>query len=641
MTFCKKIAVTALLLLVILSLFSCAGNETHTLNFIDNQTVYHTAEVSRKAPLEMPKEPINTGYTFEGWYFDKDEWTLPLTVEYLDENPLTEDTSVYAKWTPKEYTVTFAADGRTVDTQTYTVENRDLGSIPEVPKKEGFFAYWEDFELSLGDVTVNAIYKDKATVKIKFTMNGALNVTGRIRQTVYPSDPSISNVIVSAKTGYKYLYYEVNGEKFTSSTISLDNVTRDTEIIVYADYFTDELPVINIDTDGASITSKTDYVNMTFTMTKSESDLSEVTGGIRLRGNSTSGFPKKPYRIKFDKKQSLFGLDAAKSWVLLAEYLDPSALNNYTALTLANEMPGMKFNATPHKVNLYLNGEYQGLYTLCEQIQENDGRVGIEMDAITPEMTKITDYNFLICMDRSVTGDEDAIEGETYFTIPIPEYNNKQDEQRIMFIEVKYPEKEDFPSEEQFYDFMSQLEAYMVGMLNTLASENAEAIKKTVNVNSLIDYLIIDQIMNEDDHTFKSFYMYYTNTSDNPEENGKLSFGPVWDYDYSMGVPWQGYPNQHFKMSDRVYYSNIFFTSIINVPEFYETVKERYKTYAVPALEKYIEEYSSLVSSMRESVALNQKLWYDDIDPNLSKRNQFFVEQCLEHRLALLKELWE
>ena len=630
------LAITSILCLS-LFLFSCGKEETYKLSFLDGEATYHTAEISAKETIELPETPAKEGYSFDGWFFDKDVWITPLTADTV----LDGDASVYAKWSFTEYKVSFVADGNTVETLTYTIEDTSLSGIPEVPKKEGYFASWEDFELTGSDVTVNAVYKNKAVVTIRSNIDGAVSFGGKTEQKISPLDPSISKVTITPCMGYTYLYYEINGERFESDEITWDNVTGDTEIIVYSEYATYELPIISISTNGAAIESKIDYVDMTFTMTNSESDLEEVTGGIRLRGNSTRGYPKKPYRIKFDKKQSLFGLDKAKSWVLLAEYLDPSGLNNYTAFSLANEMPGMGFNPTPHKVNLYLNGEYQGLYTLCEQIQENEGRVGIELDEITPEMKEITDYNFLICMDRSVTEDEDSAYGENYFIIDIPYYNNKQDGQYEMYVEVKYPEKENFQTEEQFYTFMAQLENYMEGILNTLASEDPEAIKKDINVNSLIDFLIIDQIMNEDDHTFKSFYMYYTNTSDDPEENGKLSFGPVWDYDYSMGVPWQGRPNQHYKMSDRVYYSNIFFRSMVNVPEFYELVKERYKEYAMPALEEYIENYSTLVGSMRESVELNQQRWYSDIDPQLSKKNQFFVIQCLEYRLKLLKQLWE
>ena len=88
------------------------------------------------------------------------------------------------------------------------------------------------------------------------------------------------------------------------------------------------MSIVNIDTDGAPIKNKVDYVDMTFSIENCDDELSSVTCGIRLRGNSTMKYDKKPYRIKFDKKQSLFGLDSAKSWVLLADWKDRSMMNN-------------------------------------------------------------------------------------------------------------------------------------------------------------------------------------------------------------------------------------------------------------------------------------------------------------------------
>ena len=80
---------------------------------------------------------------------------------------------------------------------------------------------------------------------------------------------------------------------------------------------TNELPVISIDTKGAAVTSRSEYVDMTMTLTGVEDALLDVGGEIRLRGNSTFGYEKKPYRIRLYQKHSLMGLEKAKSWVLL------------------------------------------------------------------------------------------------------------------------------------------------------------------------------------------------------------------------------------------------------------------------------------------------------------------------------------
>ena len=101
---------------------------------------------------------------------------------------------------------------------------------------------------------------------------------------------------------------------------------------------------------------------------------------IRVRGNSTSAPDKKPYKLKFNKAQSLFGLKAAKDWVLLSNYFDKSNIRNYLAYDLANKLDNLNYQPSSIFVDVYINNEYLGLYTLSEQVEANRGRVDIEDD---------------------------------------------------------------------------------------------------------------------------------------------------------------------------------------------------------------------------------------------------------------------
>ena len=85
---------------------------------------------------------------------------------------------------------------------------------------------------------------------------------------------------------------------------------------------TTTLPVISISTGGASISRTEDYTNCTVSVFNvgGEQALSNVTGGIRVRGNASRAANPPPYRIKFDKKQNMLGLNngaETRSWVLL------------------------------------------------------------------------------------------------------------------------------------------------------------------------------------------------------------------------------------------------------------------------------------------------------------------------------------
>ena len=441
-------------------------------------------------------------------------------------------------------------------------------------------------------------------------------------KAITPTEPT--------RLGYKFLGWYYDGADDEKWSFIGYSVTEDIKLIARWDYSTYEIPIVNINTNGVAINSNEDYTDMVFNLENCDGELSEISGGIRLRGNSTRHFPKKPYRIKFDKKQSLFGLEKAKSWVLLAEYIDPSALHNYTALTLGGEMPGLAFTPTPHKVNVYLNGNYAGLYTLCEQVQENEGRMNIELEEITENMVDLKDFNFFISMDIGAKSDPTLVEGESYFYIE--EYDK--------YFELKYPEKSQFASEAQFESFFNQLKTYIKEVMDAFNEKDIDKIKAEVNINSLVDYLIIDQIMGEHDHFWKSFNLYYTNTSDNADENDKLNFGPIWDYDWSLHTPYTGEPNQYYKVSDTMYYSNLFFVAVSEIPEFYELVKERYELYAKNALVEYIDELDNLVKSIENSIKLNHELWYAEIGDDLSEKNIEFLKAFLENRKRILDAAW-
>ena len=91
--------------------------------------------------ITEPPVPEKEGYTGE-W----EEYRLSA-----------ESIIVHAVYTPIEYTVTFVADGKVAGSDTYTVESRYV-SEPEVPEKAGYAGEWEDYTLTTGDVTVNAVY---------------------------------------------------------------------------------------------------------------------------------------------------------------------------------------------------------------------------------------------------------------------------------------------------------------------------------------------------------------------------------------------------------------------------------------------------------------------------------------------------
>lgn len=103
-----------------------------------------TLQVSSANAFDMPQSPIREGFIFEGWYWDKDEWKIPLTVASLSERPLENSMRVYAKWVEKRsgklYTLTYV-DGSEISES--EVEYDSLILSPNMSEKEGYkFSGW-------------------------------------------------------------------------------------------------------------------------------------------------------------------------------------------------------------------------------------------------------------------------------------------------------------------------------------------------------------------------------------------------------------------------------------------------------------------------------------------------------------------
>ena len=388
---------------------------------------------------------------------------------------------------------------------------------------------------------------------------------------------------------------------------------------------TDELPIVSINTSGAAVDSR-NYVDMTLTLAGVTDPLIDVHGSIRLRGNSTYSLVKKPYRIKFDQKQSLFGLDKAKSWVLLADYLDPSTLHNYAALTLAGTSEHLDFVPTPHKVNLYLNGEYAGVYTLCEQVQEQAGRLDLKLD-ITPDMDELSDYNFLICLNHNAPEKAGAKEGETYF------YLSNCDR----YFELEYPTKEDFTTEAQFRRFFDALEDYMRETVSAFQNSSRSYLNKNVDMDTLMDLYIVDRIMGERDHHWKSVFMYYRGA----EGDAKLHFGPPWDYDFCMYTQWTGEPNEEFDLTNKFNprEASLFYRPFLDSTYYSRKVAERYREHFSDALTEVIGKVEAQAAAMEQSLTHNQDRWYSD-KPTITEDNLEFFVKYLKNMKTRMDREW-
>lgn len=273
------------------------------------------------------------------------------------------------------------------------------------------------------------------------------------------------------------------------------------------------IPVVRLATENAAeIVSKDDYLNGTIRIEDpsrhfSDVDVYEGTMRIRGRGNSTWGMPKKPYRIKLDKKASLLGLAPEKDWVLLANYSDKTLMRNIVAMELSR-ICGMKWTPAMISVEVYLNDEYMGVYTFTEHKEVAEGRVDIEIVTENDNGGEALTGGYYLEI-------EEAMDETTCFKT---RYDTP-----VMFQEPEVPTAEQLA---YVKDLMDRFEQSVEDIQNR---RDYIRYRELFDVPSLINYYIIKEIAKDPDGNIRK------STFITKEKGRKMEMYHVWDFDITMG----------------------------------------------------------------------------------------------------------
>ncbi len=267
---------------------------------------------------------------------------------------------------------------------------------------------------------------------------------------------------------------------------------------------------------------------------------------IKGRGNSTWKGAKKPYQIKLDKKADLLSSgDAAnsnKTWVLLANYFDPSLLRNSLAFDLAGAMqmdPALQYRP----VSLYYDGEYRGAYQLSEKVEIASGRVDItDLEKLNEEANAAIDDLATLPLAQATTAN-----GATYryttgmqspaditggYLLEMDFATRAQAElcyfvtKRGYYVVVKRPEC----CSQAEMDYIASYYQTYEDILFTGQPQNGKTLQDYIDLTSAAQCYIINELSKNPDGFHTSSYLY-KETGDGP-----MHMGPIWDYDLSFGT---------------------------------------------------------------------------------------------------------
>ena len=338
----------------------------------------------------------------------------------------------------------------------------------------------------------------------------------KIFSGVIPQNISVKNLVAS----FEFLGSEVE----VADTVQVSGITENdfTQTLIYdvsngsdiVSYSIDVtrftgLPVISIETKNfLSIDSRDVYLDATLEIEgwRYFDSILETSLGIRGRGHSTwDWYPKKPYQIKFDVAKRLLGMPEARRWVLLAEYADKTMIRN----TIAFEMGKLSDFAWVPKsqfMELFLNDEYQGTYNLVEKIELSPSR-------IDPNRAK-----YLLEIDQAERlNDDDPRFSSNFFLFHLKDPQVSQDSSELSEAKSVILELEDALLQQRF-------------------SDDPDGYRSLINLNSFVDWFLINEITkNLDAGTFYSS-VYFTITVDE-----KIELGPIWDFDLSMVGDYEGW----------------------------------------------------------------------------------------------------
>ena len=392
---------------------------------------------------------------------------------------------------------------------------------------------------------------------------------------------------------YEALLFSTNG--------SVENIQERISVIFMRG---SRIPCIRLDTTSGNLEyiheEKGNFENGILQIWKADGQPDKIMKVKKIsgRGNTAWDAIKKSYTIKLEDAADILGMGMAKTWILNANYYDGAYIRNQIGFEIARK-GGIAYVPEEQFVDLYINGEYMGLYQLMEKIEAGKNRLDIGNDYLLE-----VDY-----MERAV----------------LEEYILLENQQPLV---IHAPEKErDINKVQAFFDrFQNSIEA------GNVPSQN-------INMESFAKMFVMEEILQDMDFGYSSHYMYLDMDAE------ILYDGPVWDLDNTMG---RGITKEAVSLYVTDYdlpYNNIsrWYAVMYEQEDFRNMVREEYKNNfresIVVLLETGIKEKTEMLAAsvkmdekrfcVPRSVFMPEASWEENIE---------YLESYLEDKLCIMDE---
>lgn len=335
------------------------------------------------------------------------------------------------------------------------------------------------------------------------------------------SNSSTFTTDVFTEKGIRYYYCAATAKMQSEYGISNSTVFSDVVTVAYTG-----LPLIKIETeDGANPSEAKEKHNGRIYLIRNGQTVYDSGEdnelSIKVRENATAYYPKKSYKLKLPKKANL--LDSVnplkssenkdKNWVLLAGYCDKTLLRTmagfYTA-SIFNELDGNEQLYVPQAefVDVMLNGEYIGNYTLTDSVKEGSGRVPVnEKSEGTGGIGFIAEYDFL------------------YYENEPKWFKSSQKQYPYTF---KFPDTDDANFDGHMADFETYINRFESALYD---SETTDDWKNYIDIESFARWFLVNNVLANIE---PNFYFH----KESSEDSSKLVMGPFWDFEWSIGIGW-------------------------------------------------------------------------------------------------------